>query len=139
MTNILLVGACGKMGRVIADCISKRDNCSVVAGVDPTCERYSDFPIYKSCFDVKEKVDVIIDFSHPSALKDMLKFSIENNIPTVIATTGLCEEHIELINRASENIPIFFTYNMSLGVNLLAELAKKATAVLSNDFDIEIV
>ena len=56
MTNILLVGACGKMGRVIADCISKRDNCSVVAGVDPTCERYSDFPIYKSCFDVKEKV-----------------------------------------------------------------------------------
>ncbi len=139
MTNILLIGACGKMGRVIADCVSKRDNCKVVAGVDPTCEKYADFPVYKSCSDIKENIDVVIDFSHPSALEDMLNFSVENNVPTVIATTGLCEEHINLINKASEKIPVFFTYNMSLGVNLLAELAKKATAVLSNDFDIEIV
>ena len=49
------------------------------------------------------------------------------------------EKHIEMINEASKKVPVFFTYNMSLGINLLAELAKKATAVLANDFDIEIV
>ena len=139
MTDIILVGACGKMGKVIADCVSKRDDCKIVAGVDPLAEKYSHFPVYASCSDVKEKADVIIDFSHPSALEGMLEYCVEKNVPVVIATTGIDEKHIEMINEASEKIPVFFTYNMSLGVNLLAELAKKATAVLSNDFDIEIV
>ncbi len=139
MTNILLVGACGKMGKVIAECVSKRDNCKIVAGIDPVGEKYSDFPVYNTYNDINEKIDVIIDFSHPSALEDMLNFATDNKVPTVIATTGLCKEHIDKINNASKEIPIFFTYNMSLGVNLLAELAKKATAVLSDDFDIEII
>ncbi len=139
MTDILLVGACGKMGKVIADCVSKRDDCKIVAGVDPLAEQYADFPVYSTCDDVKEKVDVIIDFSHPSALEGILNYSVRNSVPVVIATTGMDEKHIEMINEASHSVPVFFTYNMSLGVNLLAELAKKATAVLSNDFDIEIV
>ena len=139
MTNILLVGACGKMGKVIADCVAKRDDCKIVAGIDPLAQNYSDFPIYSDFNELKEKIDVIIDFSHPSALENLLSFSTENNVPVVIATTGMDEEHIKKINEASELVPIFFTYNMSLGVNLLAELAKKATAVLANDFDIEII
>ena len=139
MTDILLVGACGKMGKVIADCVLKRNDCKIVAGVDPLAEQYSDFPIYSDCDKIKEKVDVIIDFSHPSALEGILNYSVRNSVPVVIATTGMDEKHIEMINEASHSVPVFFTYNMSLGVNLLAELAKKATAVLSNDFDIEIV
>lgn len=139
MTNILIVGACGHMGRVIADCVSTRENCKVVAGVDPMGEKYSDFPVYKSFDEVAEKPDVIIDFSHPSALQGILDYSVKNNVPIVIATTGMDENHIEMINEASKKVPVFFTYNMSLGINLLAELAKKATAVLANDFDIEIV
>ena len=139
MTNILLIGACGHMGKVIADCVCNRENCKIVAGVDPVGEKYADFPIYKSCTEVKETPDVIIDFSHPSALKGILDYSVANNVPVVIATTGMDEKHIEMINEASKKVPVFFTYNMSLGINLLAELAKKATAVLANDFDIEIV
>ncbi len=139
MTNIFLVGACGKMGRVIAECVSTRSDCAVVGGVDIACEKYSDFPIYSSFSQVEEKPDVIIDFSHPSALKDTLDYAVENSVPAVIATTGLDEQHIALVNEAAKNVPVFFTYNMSLGVNLLAELAKMATKVLANDFDIEIV
>lgn len=139
MTNILLVGACGKMGRVIADCVSKRDDCEIVAGVDVFGEKYLDFPVFKKFNEVSVKPDVIIDFSHPSALEGLLDYSVSNNIPVVIATTGLDENDIEKVNKASESVPVFFTYNMSLGVNLLAELAKKAASVLSNDFDIEIV
>lgn len=139
LTDILLIGACGHMGRVIADCVLKRNDCKIIAGVDPLSEQYSDFPVYSSCNDVKENPDVIIDFSHPSALEEILNYSVKNNVPVVIATTGMDEKHIEMINKATESVPVFFTYNMSLGVNLLAELAKKAASVLSNDFDIEIV
>lgn len=139
MTKIFLVGACGKMGRVIAECVSTRNDCTVVGGVDVVCEKYSDFPIYSSFSQVSEKPDVIIDFSHPSALKDTLDYALTNKVPAVIATTGLDEQHIELVNEAAKKVPVFFTYNMSLGVNLLAELAKMATKVLANDFDIEIV
>lgn len=139
LTKILLVGACGHMGRVISDCVSKRDDCKVIAGVDPLFEQYADFPVYPSFNEVKENPDVIIDFSHPSALEGILEYSVNNNVPVVVATTGMDEKHIEMINKASDKVPVFFTYNMSLGVNLLAELAKKAALVLSNDFDIEIV
>ncbi len=139
MVKLLLVGACGKMGKVISNIVDNRGDCKVVCGVDAFGEKYSDFPVYKDFSEIDENPDVIIDFSHPSALKGLLKFASEKNIPAVIATTGLCEEHIEMINSASKKIPVFFTYNMSLGVNLLAELAKKATSVLSNDFDIEII
>ncbi len=139
MTKIFLVGACGKMGRVIAECVSTRNDCAVVGGVDVVCEKYSDFPIYSSFSQVSEKPDVIIDFSHPSALKDTLDYAVTNKVPAVIATTGLDEQHIALVNEAAKKVPVFFTYNMSLGVNLLAELAKMATKVLANDFDIEIV
>lgn len=139
MVKLLLVGACGHMGKVIANIVDNRDDSEVVCGVDKFGDKYADFPIYKDFSNINENPDVIIDFSHPSALKELLDYAVNKKIPAVIATTGLCEEHIEMINTASKQIPVFFTYNMSLGVNLLAELAKKATNVLSNDFDIEIV
>lgn len=139
MTDIILNGACGKMGRVIAALCAGREDCQIVAGVDIAAESYGSFPIYRSIFDVTEKADVIIDFSHPSALADVLKYAADNHLGAVIATTGLDKEHIAMVNAAAEKTAVFFTYNMSLGVNLLAELAKKASALLGADFDIEIV
>ena len=69
----------------------------------------------------------------------MLEFAVENSIPAVISTTGLNDAQINLIKAASTKIPVFFSANMSLGVNLLCELAKKAAKVLQGSFDIEIV
>ena len=117
------MGACGKMGKVIADCVSKRDNCKIVAGVDPVGEKHSDFPVYNTYKDIDEKIDVIIDFSHPSALEDMLNFATDKIIPTVIATTGLEKEHIDKINNDnSRNISktqLFCRFNGCFSVNLL--------------------
>lgn len=139
MTKILLSGANGKMGRVINDCISSRDDVKIVCGVDINNNVYSDFPIYKTPSQYNGKVDVIIDFSHPLALNGILDYAIKNKIPLVAATTGYSDEQIEKIKQASKIIPIFFTFNMSLGVNLLVDLAKKATSVLGDLFDIEII
>ena len=75
MTDIVICGACGKMGRVIADIISGRSDCRVVAGIDKL-DGGAKFPIYHSFSSLKEKPDVIIDFSHPSVLDEMLDYCL---------------------------------------------------------------
>lgn len=139
MVNIAITGACGKMGRVIADIISARSDCRVCAGVDIVAEQYSDFPVYKNVNELTSKPNVIIDFSHPSALDSLLDYCKINNVPVVVATTGYTDDQIKQIKAAAEQIPVFFTFNMSLGINLLVDLAKRATKVLGDQFDIEIV
>lgn len=139
MTNIAVTGACGKMGRVIADICRSRTDCTIIAGIDLMGEQYDSFPVVKKVFDLPEKPDVIIDFSHPSALPDLLSYCRMNSVPLVVATTGYTDEERAEITAASANIPIFFTFNMSLGINLLVELARKATQILGGQFDIEIV
>lgn len=139
MTNIILSGCGGKMGGVITDIVSLNENCKIICGVDIGENVVRDYPVYKSATEIREKGDVIIDFSHPSALDGILEFAKENNIPVVLATTGYTENEIEKIKEAAKEIPVFFTFNFSLGVNLLVALSKKAAAVLGNDFDIEIV
>ncbi len=127
------------MGRVIANCILDRDDCEVVAGVDKVAEQYARFPIYSEIGQVTEKADVIIDFSHPSALDGLLDYCKQTGTALVAATTGYSAEATDAIKAAATEIPIFFSFNMSLGINLLANLAKKAVAVLGDQYDIEIV
>lgn len=139
MKKIAITGACGKMGRVIADICKSRTDCEIIAGIDLQGESYGGFEIYRKVFDLPVKPDVIIDFSHPSALPDLLNYGKMNNVPLVLATTGYSDEERAEITAASAQIPVFFTFNMSLGINLLVELAKKATQILGGQFDIEIV
>ncbi len=140
MTDIILNGCFGKMGSVICDIVKKSDNFNIVAGVD-IADSDADYPVYKSYKDIPDSLNAqfIIDFSHPSVLADELEYAVNKKMPVVIATTGLSDEHKQMINEASKSIAVFFTANMSLGINLIAELAKKAASVLSADFDIEIL
>ncbi len=139
MVRLLLAGANGHMGKTIASIVANRDDCKIVAGFDKNTEVYDSFPIFEKFDRFDEKADVLIDFSHPSLLPDILKFVCDKKIPAVICTTGLSSEQVEKIKEASKIVPIFFSANMSIGINLLVELAKKATAVLGDYFDIEIV
>lgn len=138
MTDIILCGANGKMGKVIRDIVAKRDDCRIAAGIDLNTESDS-FPIYSSFDEIKEDADVIIDFSNPALLNDLLDFAVIKSMPVVIATTGYDESQKKQIEEASRKTSVFFTYNMSLGINLLANLAKKAVQVLGDGFDIEII
>lgn len=138
MVKLILVGACGKMGRVIADIVSKREDCEIIAGVDKFPQECA-FPVYEKITDVSEKADAVIDFSHPSALDDLISYSKQTGTALVLATTGYDDEQKNKIKDASAVCPIFFTYNMSMGINLLANLAQKAAEILGDGFDIEIV
>lgn len=139
MVKIAIAGANGKMGGVIARLAAERTDCKVIAGIDLNTAPNGSFPIVKSPFDLPEKPEVIIDFSHPSALEGLLSYCKMNSVPAVFATTGYTEEQISAIKQAAEQIPVFFTFNMSLGINLLVELGKQAARVLGGQFDVEIV
>lgn len=139
MTDIILCGCNGKMGHVVVSSALSGDSCNIVCGVDAFGENNYKFPTYKNFSQINEKADVVIDFSNPASLDDLLEYCINNSIPVVICTTGYSPEQVNKITEASKKIPVFYSGNMSLGVNLLIELAKQATKVLGNDFDIEIV
>ena len=139
MTNIAICGANGKMGKTVYSCISERDDCKVIAGIDIFTQQYSDFPIVDSPDKLPVKPDVIIDFSNPASLDTLLDYCLSTGTPAVIASTGYSDEQISAIKSAANQIPVFFTFNMSLGINLLVQLAKKAAAVLGERFDVEIV
>lgn len=139
MKDILLCGCQGKMGHVVRSCVAEREDCRIVAGVDLNADAPADFPVYQNAVDCREKVDVIIDYSHPNSLDGLLEYGFAHNTPIVLATTGYHPDQIQKIEEAAKKIPIFFSFNMSLGINLLAELAKKAAAFLGDQFDIEIV
>ncbi len=139
MTNIAICGANGKMGRTIYNCVKDRDDCKVIAGIDLYTEQYADFLIVDTPSSLAVKPDVIIDFSNPASLDGLLEYCLSTGVPIVVASTGYSDEQIAKIKLASEQIPVFFTFNMSLGINLLVQLAKKAAEVLGDRFDIEIV
>lgn len=143
MTGILLSGAFGKMGKAVCAKVEESKDFQIIAGIDVFDGKSDDFPVYKS-FDavpesVTNRIDVVIDFSNPSAFSGLLDFIVKNKKPAVIATTGLSEEQIVKMKSAAYEVPIFFSANMSLGVNLICELAKKAAKALGDDFDIEIL
>lgn len=139
MTKIILTGCYGKMGGVIQNIVANRDDAVIVAGVDKYNNNNTAFPVYESIANVKEEADVVIDFSNPSLLDSLLEYGKSTKTALVIATTGYDDCQKQKIKDASNDCPIFFTYNYSLGINLLANLARKAAALLGDEFDIEIV
>lgn len=139
MINILLCGSNGNMGRNVNEVVNENNDLSIAAGIDKTSDMYSTYPVFTTFSDVVDEVDVILDFSCPCLLDDMLEFAKQKNIPAVICTTGYSDEQIKKIYDAAKVIPIFFSSNMSLGISLIKDLAKKAVSVLGEDFDVEIV
>lgn len=139
MTNIILSGANGKMGRVITRLAEIDNACKIVAGIDINDFCDNDYPVFTDASKCDVPADVIVDFSHPSAFNSLMEFAKVRRIPIIMATTGLSEAQRASLLEYSKDIPVFFSANMSLGINLLINLAKKATAILEGNFDIEVI
>ena len=142
MKKISLCGCGGRMGRAITDMVNEGTDCKIVAGIDINASALGSvcpFPVYPSITEFEGKADVIIDFSHHSALPSLLDYAISNNTPIVVATTGHTEDERQLMLDASKKVGVFFSRNMSIGINLLIDLCRRAAATLGEDFDIEII
>lgn len=128
------------MGKVISQTVAEKfDDVKIVAGIDIVETQNFDYPVFSDPEKINVQADVIIDFSYYGAVDKIVDYAVEKKLPIVVATTGLMQEHIDHINKAAEIIPVFRSANMSLGVNLISELAKKAAEILGYNFDIEIV
>jgi len=138
--NILMSGCNGKMGQVISKLAASFDNITIAAGISRQPDKYSNpYPVYTNYTDVKEKIDVVIDFSNPDVLTELLDFCKSRKTALVLATTGLSPDDYQKVAQTAELLPIFMSANMSLGINVLLELARTAAAKLSFGFDIEIL
>lgn len=137
MKKLLLSGACGRMGRNVAD-LAVEHGFEIVAGVDPLGKAYGEFPVYAHYREVAEAADVCIDFSLPSALPALYEHLKQHPLPAVLCTTGYGAEDEKLIALLSQKMPVFRSANMSMGVHVLKTLAALAKKLLP-EFDIEIV
>ena len=126
------------MGKEIINAVEKQNDLKIVCGFDKDIVENGQFQIYNKIEDIKQDVDVIIDFSVPVATFEILKYARKNHIPTVIATTGFNDEELKEIENISREIPIFKSSNMSLEINLMVNLVQKVAEVLKES-DIEII
>ena len=139
MQKIIISGCNGHMGRVVADICATDPQVEVVAGIDILGQPTPNFPVFSSPAACDVEADAVIDFSHPSALAPLLEMCQARNLPVVLATTGYDQAQLDAISEAATHIPVFRSANMSLGVNVLLDLVKKAASVLGLDYDMEIV
>lgn len=135
MIKVIVNGALGHMGSILSRLVSESEKFELAGAVDAGSQGGD---VLKSLEDFHGEADIVIDFSHHTAAPAIIKWATEHKVPVIIATTGHTEEEKAQIEAAGKNIPVFMSANMSLGVALLASMAKKVAAVFP-DADIEIV
>ncbi len=140
MIRVILNGACGHMGRVVTSIAAADEDVKIVAGVDAFGEAYADYPLVRSISECDAEADVIVDFSVAAAADELIAYGRSRHIPMVVCTTGLSEEQIESLREASGEVAVLRSGNMSIGINLLLSLVRKAAGTLvPNGFDPEII
>ena len=129
----------GRMGNEVLEVANNSSDFEVVAGIDNNVtSEYSTIPVYNDFNMIKEKVDVIIDFSTPNGTMNILEYAKKCNTPIVIATTGFNNDEMNKIKEYAKSLPIFKSNNMSYEVNIMCEIVSNLAKKLV-DSDIEII
>jgi 4-hydroxy-tetrahydrodipicolinate reductase len=139
MLKIIISGCNGHMGRCVARLAAAEADIEIIAGFDVGRPLSSKFPIYEDPRDFDGRADALIDFSSPSMLDGLLECGLSKKMPLALCTTGYSAEQTDAIRSLSRSVPILLSGNMSLGINLLAELVRRACCALGAGFDVEIV
>jgi len=134
MIRVIVTGALGRMGRITTQKLRETKDLTLVAGVDILAQEGT----LGSLDAFTGEADVLIDFSHHAAAPGIMQWAKAHGVAVIMCTTGHTEQEQAQIRSAADSIPVFYSANMSLGIALLAELAKK-TAAAFPDADIEIV
>ena len=139
MTKIILHGYMGGLGSAIRASAESDRHCEIVSGIDIVGSGNGlAFPTYSDVSNCDRDADVVVDASVVEAVPALLDFGVRRQLPLVICTTGLSQELLEDIRKASEKVAVIQSANMSLGVNLLVDMVQKAAKLLTG-FDIEII
>ena len=136
MTKIIMLGCNGRMGQMV----KQDDECTIVAGIDIVDNRDNGYPVYTKLADCDVEADAIIDFTSATDFESRMDYAVDKQIPIIECSTGLSEEQMDYLKKASEKVAVLKSANMSLGINLLMKLLKEAAVKLAGDgFDVEIV
>lgn len=139
MQKIIISGCNGRMGQTVTRMCGEDKDVTVVAGFDLYTVKKNDYDVFATPNEFEGEADVIIDFSNPSMLASLLEYSKLTKTPVVLCTTGYSPEQLDMIRKASAEIPIFKSGNMSFGINVVTDLLKRAATLLADNYDIEIV
>ena len=133
-------GCNGKMGQCITNICKDDPEIQIVAGVDVYHGIENEYPVFDSIAACDVDADVVIDFSNAKAVDELLDFCEAKEMPVVLCTTGLSEEQNARVSQVSQSTAVLKSANMSLGINTLMELLRKAALVFGPaGFDMEIV
>lgn len=139
MIKIILSGCNGKMGKVISNLVNASNELTISSGIDKNLSADCTYPVFSNILDTGVCGDVLVDFSRPDSLDNLLTYAKNKNIPLVLCTTGYSSEDLEKINSAAKEIAIFRSANMSIGINVINNILKNISAFLYKDFDIEVI
>ena len=137
--RLIISGCNGRMGQAITRLCEQTSDIEIVAGLDVITEKRNGYPVFADPMECQIAADVLIDFSNATLLDQLLPYCLQRKLPAVICTTGHSPEQLNALESASKRLPLFRSGNMSLGINLITILLKKAAAVLGENFDVEIV
>ena len=150
--GLVVVGAAGRMGRMLVKTISETEGCALAGAVEQPGSiaigedagllagaGRANVAITADAEAAFAQADGVLDFTAPSASVHFAEIAARSGSVHVVGTTGLAEEHFAKLRAAAKRARIVQSGNMSLGVNLLAALARKVAATLGEDFDIEIL
>lgn len=152
MNRVVVCGGCGKMASLAATYVNDDPALQLVAVVEspdhPACGKdwgeaiglgKKNIPVYNKLEYIIENCDVVLDFTNPEVSMKNLTICENNNKAMVIGTTGFSGEQVKIIEKSSQSIPVILSPNMALAVNLLFELVRKVSAILDDNYDIEII
>ena len=145
MSKVIISGISGRMGVTLRALINDKIDgldFELVAGFDQVDGNLDGVPVFAAPEKTPEAVpcaDVVIDFSNYAFVPGVLRYCMAAKTPVVIATTALGESELALLSEASEQIAVFRSSNMSLGINLLAKMSRLAAPALEDGFNIEII
>ncbi len=140
MTRIIMRGCNGKMGQTISALAAEDQEVQIAAGIDLWDDGHNPYPVFETLELCDVEADCIIDFSQAARVEELLDYCGSKKVPCVLCTTGLSEAQLKKVEETSKVTAILRSANMSLGINLLLQLIKKAANVLAPaGFDIEIV
>ena len=130
MVKAIMHGCNGHMGQVITSICKEDENIEIVAGIDLYDGIQNDYPVFPSLEACDIAADVVIDFCNAKAVDGLLDYCEKTGTPVVLCTTGLSDEQLARVEAVSKNVAVLKSANMSLGINTLMDLLKKATDVI---------
>ena len=152
MRRIAVMGAAGRMGKILIEAVGQAEGAKLTAAVDRpdssligadagelAAQGKIGVTLAGDLNAVLDQFDVLIDFTHPSVTLKNLEICRRAGKAMVIGTTGFSPEERQQLEAAAQEIPIVFAANYSVGVNLCLKLLDTAARVLCDDVDIEII